>query len=549
MSKNTISTDSASEDISLRADLTLSTTSGADANGVATNVITARVSQAGSLLSGINITFLITSGTGASFSDGSTVYTGTTNILGTCTVPVTSIRTGEVTVLATCYVGGVTSSGSVTMVFGEVEGGDDKNLQLHGQVIRDEAVNDGLSVNTVRFTLLNDQNKPVANKELRFGLSGGSAQLSTVTAITDAAGQAQVNVTSTAVGSVDITATLVEDATITATASVTFIKTEYSLSYNILRNGVEADGESVNYISFTLTNQSGGAVAGQTINFVVQSASGNAILRSRSEITDHNGLVVAYVANTTPEAVSLVATLQDDAQVKISAPLFFTEVAVVPDPVKYVLSGTITKNDSYASNMEMSGRYNTVLFTLLRNGEPAVGEVINFTSQSSHLFLTQTSAVTDERGQCEVSCRADYAIYRSGSIYTIIAARKSGGTSCIVENIKFLYAQFFSASLKTSGDIPADGKSYHEVYIKLAHSDNNDVFSIVSLEYKSSSSTAKIGDSVISSNIGGSRLPAGASHTIYIRNTVKETVTLTINNTDGVVAGRAPSVKLNMKFG
>lgn len=44
MSKNTISTDSASEDVSVRADLALSTTSGADANGVATNVITARVS-------------------------------------------------------------------------------------------------------------------------------------------------------------------------------------------------------------------------------------------------------------------------------------------------------------------------------------------------------------------------------------------------------------------------------------------------------------------------------------------------------------------------
>ncbi|NIF32998.1 hypothetical protein F3J29_12745 [Enterobacter sp. Cy-643] len=547
MSENTISTDSASEDVSVRADLALSTTSGADANGVATNVITARVSQAGSLLSGINITFLITSGTGASFSDGSTVYTGTTNILGTCTVPVTSIRTGEVTVLATCYVGGVTSSGSVTMVFGEVEGGDDKNLQLHGQVIRDNAANDGLSVNTVLFTLVNDQNKPVAGKELRFSLSGGSAQLSTVTAITDAAGQAQVNVTNTAVGSVGITATLVEDSNITATASVTFAKTEYSLSYNILRNGVEADGESVNYISFTLTNQSGGAVAGQTINFVVQSASGNAILRSRSEITDHNGLVVAYVANTTPEAVSLVATLQDDAQVKISAPLFFTEVAVVPDPVKYVLSGTITKNDSYASNMEMSGRYNTVLFTLLRNGEPAVGEVINFTSQSSHLFLTQTSAVTDERGQCEVSCRANYAI-RSGSTYSIVAVRELGDASCTINNIKFLYAQYFTASLNTSGDIPADGKSYHEVYIKLADSANNDIESRVHLEYESSSSTAKIGDRGMDSNIGGSNLPPGASHTIFIRNTVKETVTLTIDNIGGVVASRAPSVKLNMKF-
>jgi gliding motility-associated-like protein len=186
------------------------------ADGVSTDTATAYITDAqGHPVSGVPVTFSFHTGGpangGALFQPGNVVtITVLTNSNGYAAVPITDTIAGDAWVDASINVGGVPTvinGSSAIAVFMATPDVSNPVTQLI--VVVYEALADGLSTTTVEAQIVDVAGNPIAGASVQFAIDSGSAQfVGSQPVLTDANGDAIINLTSTTVGYALVTATV-----------------------------------------------------------------------------------------------------------------------------------------------------------------------------------------------------------------------------------------------------------------------------------------------------------------------------------------------------
>lgn len=187
---------------------TLSSTTGAVADGQAANTITASLLNDGSWEKDVKVTFEVSgTATDAVFSNGSRSITETTNARGECSVSLFSTTAETVRIYAIAdFSGSPTSSTECEFIKDDGGTGGTDKYTLTGEILIDNAEANGSDNNVVRFTLLNN-GQAVALDRVEFSSLNNSSAIFTPTSdITDVNGVVDVSLTDTVAEAVQVKA-------------------------------------------------------------------------------------------------------------------------------------------------------------------------------------------------------------------------------------------------------------------------------------------------------------------------------------------------------
>ncbi|QMV27711.1 hypothetical protein GRI33_12130 [Brucella sp. BO3] len=208
------------------------TTDNALANGTDADVVTALVTDpANKPLPGQAVEFTLTAGSPATFSNGQSTQTATTDDKGQASVSVTLKSEQAATVTVTCSLLSDRSvSKSIDVHFKANPA--KRQLSLKLQTLKNNAVANGTDLNAVGATLSDQSGTPVPNELLDFDFSppntaisfvGGS---STIDATTNSNGSTLVNLTdrSQAADTITVNATLASDPTVKGSTGLILLR-------------------------------------------------------------------------------------------------------------------------------------------------------------------------------------------------------------------------------------------------------------------------------------------------------------------------------------
>ncbi|MDR3711818.1 MAG: Ig-like domain-containing protein, partial [Puia sp.] len=254
-------------------------TTGAVANGIATNSVNAHITDAqGNPVAGQAIIFAISSGTGT-FVGTTTV---TTDASGNASISLTSTVAGQVNVTATLN-GNTLSSGvpppNVVFVAGPPDVTNPSTTLVENTT---GAVADGAATNSVKAHVVDKYGNPVANQAVTFAIFSGTGNfVGSATVTTDVNGNAIITLTSTVAGTVGITATVGGNAITNGSspADVIFVAGPPSTSSPLTTltentTGAVADGVATNSVKAHIADAQGNPVANQTVTFAITSGTG-----------------------------------------------------------------------------------------------------------------------------------------------------------------------------------------------------------------------------------------------------------------------------------
>jgi hypothetical protein len=286
---------------------TLTSTTGAAANDIDTNDITATLIADGDHQYGISILFSVTE-PGALFSNNAKAITATTDALGKCTVQLHSQVAGKIKVSGTCSVEEEIQMAEVESEFGtQVD-----TMVLTATVQSNNALADGKTANRIVYHLVQGS-APVPNQFLTFSVisTSGNAKLSTAFGETDSNCGFILDVTDTTPESALVTAKSATDSFPSVASQVTFVEvdTTYVLDSMIMVNGSQADGVSENKILFMLKDSLGSPVPQKLLQFI---PSTNLSLRDSIIETDANGSVTLSCTSLIEGVYSLTAVVYDE---------------------------------------------------------------------------------------------------------------------------------------------------------------------------------------------------------------------------------------------
>ncbi len=294
--------------------LALSVTSGAEANGTATNIITVNVIYYQGERP--NPAWVALSVTGnALFSNGSNTNMVSTDTSGRISVPITN-RTIE-TVTVTAAYANLTSYAD-TIFQAHVP---EPQYNLTGQVLVNNQVANGSNANRVSFTL-RDSNQPVGNAQLNLSATNG-AILSSSPIITNVNGTAEVSLTNARPGNASVTATLAIAPTISRTVATNFIAIppNYELYPELILNNQPADSHSPNVARVKLYDlNTNFGVPDMVINYNELGSP----FPPFQQITSSSGEITIYATSANPMEITYLVSLQVNPDIKTSFIFNFT---------------------------------------------------------------------------------------------------------------------------------------------------------------------------------------------------------------------------------
>ncbi|MHA6306824.1 Ig-like domain-containing protein [Hafnia paralvei] len=256
----------------------LTVTSGAVANGTATNQATATVVDAnGNPLSGVEVTWS---------QDGSALLGASpkTDANGQTTVTFTDTKAQTVNITAT--VNNSSLSKPSTFV------GDSGSAKVSALTVTSGAVANGTATNQATATVVDANGNPLSGVEVTWS-QDGSAQLGT-SPKTDANGQATVTFTDTKAQTVNITAT-VNNSSLSKPSTFIVDITAAVVVLNV-RSSAVSDGNASVQVTATVKDKDGNALPNFTLNWSVTDPYSN--ISSTQSVTDANGNAVVTVTNS-----------------------------------------------------------------------------------------------------------------------------------------------------------------------------------------------------------------------------------------------------------
>ncbi|HCT7567993.1 TPA: Ig-like domain-containing protein [Escherichia coli] len=265
------------------------------ADGAMANMLRARVNDAfGNTLAGQTVSVL--AGNGAT-----TAPTVTTQPDGTVEISVTSQTAGISAVTAT--INNSTASQNVTFI------ADVRTAKIAElEVIRDNAVADGSTANTLQVKVTDANGNTLAGQTVSVLADNGATVAPTVTTQPD--GTVEISVTSQTAGISAVTASINNSSLSRNVTFIADVSTAKIADLVVIKDGSEADGSTANTLQVKVTDANGNTLAGQTVSVLA----GNSATVTPTVTTKPDGTVEISVTSQTAGISAVTASINSSSQ-------------------------------------------------------------------------------------------------------------------------------------------------------------------------------------------------------------------------------------------
>jgi len=168
--------------------------------------------------------------------------------------------------------------------------------------VNDNSPADGSTTNTVKVHAITTDGKAMRNAPVNWSVTG-SGKLSTSTGMTDANGNASVNITNTLAEQVTVTAV---SGAVSRSVQSSFIQSITALNLQLTKNNSQANGKDANSARITVTDASGKALSGAAVSWKIDNG---ATVSASDATTNSNGEATVQFTSTTAGSVRLSASV------------------------------------------------------------------------------------------------------------------------------------------------------------------------------------------------------------------------------------------------
>uniref|UniRef100_UPI0027DFA045 beta strand repeat-containing protein n=1 Tax=Escherichia coli TaxID=562 RepID=UPI0027DFA045 len=374
---------------------------GSVADGATANTLRVRVTDAfGNALAGQTVSVL--GGNGATVSP--TVITGPD---GTVEIPVTSQTAG--TSVVTASINNSSQSRNVKFI------ADVRTAKIAElEVIRDNAVADGSTANTLRARVTDAFGNALAGQTVSVLADNGATVAPTV--ITGPDGTVEISVTSQTAGTSVVTVSINNSSLSRNVTFIADVSTAKIADLVVIKDGSEADGSTANTLRARVTDAFGNTLAGQTVSVL----SDNSATVAPTVITGPDGTVEISVISQTAGISAVTASINSSNQsrdvtfiadvrtAKIADLVVIKDGSVADGATANTLQVTVT--DAFGNTLAgqtvsvMAGNGATVAPTVIT--EPDGTVEISVTSQTAGIS-TVTASINSSSLSRDVTFIAD----------------------------------------------------------------------------------------------------------------------------------------------
>ncbi|ELI22264.1 Ig-like domain-containing protein, partial [Escherichia coli] len=265
---------------------------GSVADGAMANMLQVKVTDAnGNVLAGQTVSVLSDNG-------ATTAPTVSTEPDGTVEISVTSQTAG--TSVVTVSINNSSQSRNVTFI------ADVRTAKIAElEVIRDNAVADGSTANTLRARVTDAFGNALAGQTVSVLADNGATVAPTV--ITGPDGTVEISVTSQTAGTSVVTASINNSSLSQSVMFVADIRTAQIADLVVIKDGSEADGSTANTLRARVTDAFGNALAGQTVSVTTD----NGATTAPTVSTEPDGTVEISVTSQTAGISTVTATINN----------------------------------------------------------------------------------------------------------------------------------------------------------------------------------------------------------------------------------------------
>ena len=290
------------------------------ADGTMANTLQVKVTDAnGNALAGQTVSVLA--------DNGATIApTVTTQPDGTVEISVTSQTAGISTVTAS--INNSSLSRNVTFI---ADVSTAKIAEL--EVIRDNAVADGSTANTLQVKVTDANGNTLAGQTVSV-LAGNSATV-TPTVTTKPDGTVEISVTSQTAGISAVTASINSSSQSRDVTFIADVRTAKIAELEVIRDNAVADGSTANTLQVKVTDANGNALAGQTVSVLA----GNSATVAPTVTTQPDGTVEISVTSQTAGTSTVTASINNSSQSQ--------NVTFVPGDASRLTSTVETNKSNY----------------------------------------------------------------------------------------------------------------------------------------------------------------------------------------------------------
>jgi len=376
-------------------------TTGALADGTATNSVRAHITDVnGNPVPGQTVTFTIASGVAT--PSGS--LTMVTDANGNAMLVLTSNTIGNVNITATVNGNNIPNGSPATVVFvADVPSVSVATTKL--VVITTGAVANGIAINTVKAIITDKNGNPVPGQTVAFTMTPGTAIfVGAPQLITDANGEAIINIQSTVSGSFDITATVnLIPITNGSPATVIFVAglpdlTNPLTALKVTKDSSASDGAATDVVKAHIVDAFGNPVPGQTVTFTVAGgiATPTGLL---TFTTDANGDAIISFTSVVDGNATITAKLNTVSDITYGSPATITFVTY-PDVTKPATILVVMTDNAVADGLATNSIRAHVVDN---NGNVMPGQKVVFTITSGDGTITTIQpVVTDANGDAVI---------------------------------------------------------------------------------------------------------------------------------------------------
>ena len=389
-------------------------------------------------------------------------------------------------------------------------------------------VADGSTTSTITATITDPYNNPLTGKTITLSKGSGSSTITTLSATTNAAGQATFTTTNTVAETTTYTATDTTDTlTITQTATVTYTAGTVSPTQSTINaspTSITADGTTTSTITVTANDTFGNPVGGQAV--ALAQGAGSSTITTLSGTTNASGQATFTVTNTTSQSVTYSATIGATGVLQ-------TATVVFTDGVPTAAQSTVSA--SPASVVADGSTTSTVTVTLRdSNSNTVAGKTVTLVKAGGSSTITTVSGTTNASGQATFTVKDTVA---EATTYTATDATDSV-TVTQTATVTFTPGSVTAAQSSVSaspGSLIADGATTSAVTVTLRDAQSNPVAG------KTVTLTKSGGSSTITTISGVTNGSGVASFTVT--DTVAESATYTATDTtDSVTVTQTATV-------
>lgn len=417
----------------------LTATTGALANGTATNQATVTVTDASNNpLAGLNVTWS---------QDGSSVLgtSAKTDSTGKTTVTFTDTKAETVNITATLSGGSALSKPSTFVA-------DSNSAKVNDLTVTTGALANGTATNQATVTVVDTNNNPLSGVDVMWS-QDGSAVLGS-SAKTDTNGQTMVTFTDIKAETVNVMATVNGNSLSKPSVFVANAATAKISDLTITKDGSIADGVTTNQAIATVTDANGNILPGQTINWGHLASVGTVKFNSSTSVSDPDGKSSVTFTDNRPETITVTATLGNGNTLNHESTFIVNLIVTVTSDIDAVLADGVSKITLTVTATDASGA-------------PKSGLAVQWSgNQGGISWAPSTNGTTDASGAATVK------IESSTAATVTISAKVVDGANTVTDtkDVTFLSANVISLT-SSSPSATADGTSAVMLTATLVDSD------------------------------------------------------------------------------